>query len=228
MQNHASYARRIAARFLVVVLTAFGLAVSGLVLPAVLPADGSSEHEADKVARKVAKARGSAHQARAERDALQQFQENVEDYAELHTRQLAKLGPLEAPLAMPQALARAIQAKRARAVPGDIFEPEIQPILRRLIAEQLVGPGALSARKTILEGNPGEEEDSPAIELRVNAEYPLGAPRSTVPASVLVTLPPLPESLHYRFVGRDLILVDSVAQLIVDLLPAAMPDLAVP
>ena len=33
--------------------------------------------------------------------------------------------------------------------------------------------------------------------------------------------------LHYRFVRRDLILVDSVAQLIADILPAAAPDLAV-
>jgi hypothetical protein len=33
--------------------------------------------------------------------------------------------------------------------------------------------------------------------------------------------------LHYRFVERDLILVDSVAQLIVDILPAAAPDLAI-
>jgi len=57
--------------------------------------------------------------------------------------------------------------------------------------------------------------------------YPLDAPRSTVPPSLLLTLPPLPSSLHYRFVRRDLILVDSVAQLVVDILPAAAPDLAV-
>ena len=58
------------------------------------------------------------------------------------------------------------------------------------------------------------------------ARWRSGWPRSTVPPSVLLTLPPLPPSLHYRFVGRDLILVDSVAQLVVDLLPAAAPDLA--
>jgi len=63
--------------------------------------------------------------------------------------------------------------------------------------------------------------------VRVNAEYPPGAPRSTVPPSVLLTLPPLPACLHYRFVDRDLVLVDSVAQLIVDFLPAAVPDLAI-
>jgi hypothetical protein len=36
-------------------------------------------------------------------------------------------------------------------------------------------------------------------------------------------LPPLPECLHYRFVGRDLLLVDSVAQIIVDILRNAAP-----
>ena len=44
---------------------------------------------------------------------------------------------------------------------------------------------------------------------------------------MLLTLPPLPACLHYRFVDRDLVLVDSVAQLIVDFLPAAVPDLAI-
>ena len=60
----------------------------------------------------------------------------------------------------------------------------------------------------------------------VNVEYPVGSARSTVPPSVLLTLPPLPEALHYRFVGRDLLLVDSVAQLIVDFMPAAAPEVA--
>jgi hypothetical protein len=63
--------------------------------------------------------------------------------------------------------------------------------------------------------------------VKVNAVYAAGAPRSTVPPSVLATLPALPECLRYLFVGRDLILVDSVAQLIVDFLPAAAPDLTI-
>jgi len=105
---------------------------------------------------------------------------------------------------------------------------KIPPALfRRLIAEQLNGPDALAARKAVLEGNPGEEEDSVPVAVRINTEYPSGAPRSTVPPSLLLTLPTLPDCLHYRFVGRDLVLVDSVAQLIVDFLPAAAPDLAI-
>lgn len=60
---------------------------------------------------------------------------------------------------------------------------------------------------------------------KVNLAYPEGATRSTMPPSILLTLPTLPECLHYRFVGRDLLLVDSVAQNIVDVLTNAAPPL---
>ena len=59
--------------------------------------------------------------------------------------------------------------------------------------------------------------------VRVNGAYPSGASRSTVPPSLLLALPPLPPSLHYRFVGKDLILLDAVAQIIVDFVSAAAP-----
>ena len=223
MDDHASLARRGAARFLIGLLAALCLAVPVLAGPS----EGHDEKsEAAKVAKKVQKALGTAHQAEEEREALRHFQEDVADYADLHAKQLAKLGALE-PVAVQEALARAIEANRAKARPGDIFRPEVQPLFRRLIAEQLKGPDTLDARKAVVEGNPGLERESVPIVVRVNAVYPLDAPRSTVPPSVLLTLPPLPSSLHYRFVGRDLILLDSVAQLIVDVLPAAAPDLTI-
>jgi hypothetical protein len=219
MDDHASRARRSAVCFLIGPVAALCLAVPVLAGPGGRPDEKS---EAAKVAKKMQKALATSE----EREALRHFQEEVAEYAELHAKQLAKLGAQD-PLATQEALARAIEAKRAQAEPGDIFQPEIQPLFRRLIAEQLKGPDALDARKAVVEGNPGLEEESVPIVVRVNAVYPLDAPRSTVPPSLLLTLPPLPSSLHYRFVGRDLILVDSVAQLIVDVLPAAAPDLAV-
>jgi hypothetical protein len=227
MDDHASLGGFAGTRFLVGSLTALCLAVPVLASPRESP----EKKEADKVAKKVEKAAGTAHQVEAEREALRHFLEEVAEYAELHAKLVAKLG-LQAPaeatetVAAQQALARAIESKRAKAKPGDFFQPDVQPLFRRLIAEQLKGPDALAARKAVLEGNP-EEEDSVPVVVRVNAEYPPGAPRSTVPPSVLLTLPRLPAALHYRFVGRDLLLVDSVAQLIVDFLPAATPDLAV-
>ena len=230
MEDHASRARRpLLACFLIGPVAALFLAVPVLAGPGQKPEE---EKEAAKVAKKVEKALGRAHQAEEEREALRGFQEEVADYADLHEKKLAKLG-LRAPadsletVAAQKELAHAIAASRAKARLGDIFRPEVQPLFRRLIAEQLKGQDSLAARKAIVEGNPGQDEDSAPIVVHVNAEYPSGAPRSTVPPSVLMSLPPLPASLHYRFVGRDLILVDSVAQLVVDILPAAAPDLAI-
>jgi hypothetical protein len=177
---------------------------------------------AAKVAHKVGRARAPAHESEADRKALRHFGKGVAEYAVLHARQLAMLGGRES-VATQNDLARAIAVSRAKARPGDIFRPEVQRLFRRLIAEQLEGPDTLDARRAVAEGNPGDEEPAVEVVVRVNAVYPVGAARSTVPTSVLSTLPPLPLSLRYRFVGRDLVLVDTVAQLIVDFLPAAAP-----
>ena len=223
MNDDASLARPGAARFLIGPLAALLLAVPVLADPVQRPQE---KNDAAKVAKKLEKAVAKAHQAEKEHEALRRFREEVAEYADLHAKQLAKLGSRAEAVAGEKALAQAIEAKRDKARPGDIFRPEVQPLFRRLLAEQLKGPDTLDARKAVLDGNPAHEEDSVPVVLRVNAVYPAGAPRSTVPPSVLLTLPPLPACLHYRFVGRDLILVDSVAQLIVDVLPAAAPDLA--
>lgn len=230
MDSYASPPRRGAPRLLIGFLAALWLAVP---LPAGSAERVEEKDQAAKVAKKVEKARGAAHQAEEEREALRDFQKEVVDYAELHDKELAKLGLPVATnaseaVAAQKAFAHAIAERRAKARRGDIFGPDVEPLFRRLVAEQLRGPDALDARHAVLEGNPGQadEEASVPVVLRVNAEYPSGAPRSTVPPSVLMTLPPLPESLHYRFVGRDLVLVDSVAQLIVDFLPNAAPDLS--
>jgi hypothetical protein len=225
MDDPASLARRGAARFLIGPLALLCLAVPALASPCQTPQE---KIEAERVAKKVEKAETTAHQAEEEREALRHFQENVAEYAELHAKQLAKLGARKT-VATQAALAHAIAASRAKARPGDILRPEVQPLFRRLISEQLQGPDGLDARKALLEGNPGDDPSEPSVPVvvRVNAVYPPGAARSTVPPSVLLTLPPLPDCLHYRFVGRDLVLVDTLAQLIVDFLPAAAPDLGI-
>ena len=51
---------------------------------------------------------------------------------------------------------------------------------------------------------------------------------TTVPASVLLVLPSVPEALDYRFVGRDLILRDVEANLILDYILDATPPLPRP
>jgi hypothetical protein len=217
MSDHAPFTAGSAPRLLVCLVAALCL-----VVPAGTEDGPPGKSEAAKVATKMDKALTTARQAEDEREALRRFEDAVADYARLHADQLARLGVPES-VATQKALSQALAVRRAKAAPGDIFHPDVQPLFRRLIAEQLQGPDALDARHSIVQGNPGHEKVSVPVVVRVNAEYPLGAARSTVPPSVLATLPPLPSSLHYRFVGRDLILVDSVAQLIVDFLPAAAP-----
>jgi hypothetical protein len=176
-----------------------------------------------KVARKVEKAKAKAKEEGAEhdREALAHMKHKIDDYVELHRKEFARLGAKESAETQ-EKLAVAIVARRARARQGDVFLPEVQALLRQRLAEQLKGPDALAARKAVAEGNPGDEDPVP-VTVKVNGRYPLGASRSTVPASVLITLPVLPDCLHYRFVGRDLVLVDAVAQIIVDFLPGSAP-----
>jgi hypothetical protein len=198
-----------------------GLALLGLALPASPDPRAAAQTEAAKVAKKVEKARNTKHQDKEDVDAVAEFQKEVSRYAALHDRLIAKLSA-ERP-ATAADLAGALMAARAQAKPGDILVDDVQPLFKRLIAEQLTGPDALAARKALAEGNPDKVEDTVKVDVRVNAPYPSGAVHSTVPSSLLLTLPTLPACLHYRFVGRDLILVDSVAQLIVDYLKAATP-----
>jgi hypothetical protein len=211
MDDRVTCSRHGAACVLMGPIAVLCLVVSVVAAPRQSPEE---QNEAAKVAKKMEKALGMAREA----EALRHFEEEVADYAELHAKQVAKLGlrlPADAQgtVAAQKALAHAIATKRATARPGDIFRPEVQPLFRRLIAEQLQGPDGLDARKTVLEDD-AEDEAPVQVVVRVNAEYPPGAPRSTVPPSLLLTLPPLPACLHYRFVDRDLVLVDSVAQLI--------------
>jgi hypothetical protein len=57
----------------------------------------------------------------------------------------------------------------------------------------------------------------------VNDEYPKSIPLATVPPKLLAALPPLPHGLEYRFVGRRLILHDTLTNLVVDILENAIP-----
>jgi len=44
-----------------------------------------------------------------------------------------------------------------------------------------------------------------------------------VPPPVLLKMPQLPKELEYRFVGKNLVLLDSVANILVDFIPQAVP-----
>ena len=99
---------------------------------------------------------------------------------------------------------------------GNIFAPEIAALVKRRLAEAMSGPDGANNRAAIFDDAP------PAQKVIVMTEYPTGAPVATVPSEILKLMPVLPKELEYRFVGRDLILFDVSAYLMVDVIPEAI------
>ena len=134
------------------------------------------------------------------------------------------------PEAGPGPLAAEIRRQRRGAKQGDVFDREVQALFRRAVSEEIRDPLAVDTRQTLGEGNPeagrGVEHDRDIahrdIKLVVNGPYPAGGSFSTMPPRLLQRLPPLPPSIDYRFVGSDLVLVDTIASLVIDYLPSAV------
>jgi hypothetical protein len=117
------------------------------------------------------------------------------------------------------ALARKLAQARRGARQGDIFTGEVTRQFRRIIRGEFQGPEAQQLRKTIRP----EEPSKVIARLHVNDVYPESAELITTPPTLLSKLPQLPQELAYRIVGRDLVLKDTKAGLIVDLIPNAIP-----
>jgi hypothetical protein len=115
-------------------------------------------------------------------------------------------------------LADAIREARPAAKQGDIFTPDSSPEFLKVIRGTLQGSTAANARKTIRQGEPVT-----GVHLTVNGAYPEHLPRTTVPPTLLLRLPRLPDKLAYRIVGHDFVLQDTEARLVVDLIPGALP-----
>ena len=174
----------------------------------------------------------STYAERGESPEVPHFTAKVNEYTKLVDRLAKEVGKLpdkaepEAINAHKRALADAIRNARAGAKQGDIFVAAEQPQFRHIVRSETKGPDGKSARKTIVEDNPrkpasAQEDDhkTPPVRLAVNATYPDGAPRSTVPPTLLLRMPKIPETVEFRFVGKALVLYDARANLIVDFIP---------
>lgn len=115
-----------------------------------------------------------------------------------------------------KALADEIRVQRAGAQQGEVFSPAAAKEIGIIVAEDFKGR-PLRDQKAILVEVPVKQP--PAI----NTDYPTALPLATVPPSLLLKLPTLPEELEYRFLGRHLILRDIKANLIVDFIPDVVP-----
>lgn len=114
-------------------------------------------------------------------------------------------------------LGKRIALARATAKPGDFIGKDLEPYVRAAIKKDWANRPA-DARQAVGEDLP------PNSVAKINAAYPKDQPLSTVPASLLAALPPLPEGLEYRLVRRHLIVRDVTANLVVEVLPNVLPQ----
>jgi hypothetical protein len=187
------------------------LAIPTLVLPLVLAPPADCQHER------------FGNPAQDER-ALAMFDLAVEDYAALH-RRLERVWPPEALFTNPEqremeaeGLRTALRDARPLAKPGGIFTPEVADVFRVRIASA-IRDGEYNL--DVVAWPAGEGEDAGAWIPEVNQPIPWGV--SAVRWPSLAMLPSLPTELAYRFIGRDLVLVDLHANLVVDVLELALP-----
>jgi hypothetical protein len=155
---------------------------------------------------------------------FKEFTVRMEGYLTLHKSIEKKLPALKNKEELPemiaahqQALARMIREARPQAKRGDIFTPAAREAFRHVIRSVFPDPQT-AARATKRQRDTARE-----VRLRVNGIYPDAVAETTFPPVLLQELPTLPDELAYRIVGRDLILVDAKANLVVDLLHEALP-----
>jgi hypothetical protein len=177
-------------------------------------------------------------------EVLRKFQHEVEEYVELH-QELLKRVPNVTPSATAaemdahsKKMADAIRAERRDAKQGDIFKPRVAAAFVEAIRKELSGPAGAAMLQELRSGNPRVEgtprQSDPSREVRrnvalaVNLAYPDGVPSSSVPSSLLLALPRLPEQVKYGFVGRALILRETEADLILDFIRDVVPDPSLP
>jgi len=169
-------------------------------------------------------AMAAAQEMDGRRGALQLFDQRVAAYAELHRRVGAAFPPV-APSADLQmiawrrvSLAAAITAERRDAQPGDIFDPWVAMAVRDIITNALI-----DVDQQLMLADLYEDCEMPAgYRPRVNAEYPDWASHA-MPPVLLSALPVLPAGIAYRLIDRDLLLWDIDADVIIDVLPDALP-----
>jgi len=162
----------------------------------------------------------------ADAQALATMNDRLREYADLrieHERSLPALPTEATPEQIDKnqrALERLMREARATAKPGDIFTPEARPVITRLLATVFGGPDGKQLKASIMDEN---TVDPAVLKLTVNSRYPDSVPLTTIPPQVLQTLPKLSENLEYRFIGDWLILLDTHAHVIADVIDNALP-----
>jgi hypothetical protein len=158
-----------------------------------------------------------------EKQAIKVFEGEVQEYVKLRNQvkdkipKLSKDATPEQIHAFMTSFQNATRAARFGAKVGEIFKPEVSAHIRATLKAHFRGDDRIELRKTIFEA------ENETIPLRVNYPYPQSKEFTEMPATLLLKLPQLPKELRYRFVGRNMLLVDRENNLIVDYMVDALP-----
>ncbi len=156
---------------------------------------------------------------------LRTFDREVDRYVRLHRRLQRELPPEhmytddEDMSVAIDALHDALVDARPYAQAGALFTPAVAELLTRRIELAIAATG-LKPEAALLAMKHGYQPAIPA--LRVNDRF-TGVRHVRVWPALLAVLPTLPTELAYRFVGRDLVIVDLHADHVVDILKNALP-----
>lgn len=152
-------------------------------------------------------ASSASQEAYADAAAIIQFQRSVDSYAFQHRQVQRRLGVA----ADQKGMAAAMRAARPSAADGDFFTQLIAAAFHARISTALRTQGCKTATL----------DSSASYEVpRVGA---LAIGMRPVPGCLLGVLPHLPEELEYRATGVVLVLVDTHANTVVDVLHGAFP-----
>jgi chorismate mutase len=154
---------------------------------------------------------------------VKDFESRISAYMELHNKEAGAKKSTDSAEKLAQQheeISKKIRAARADAKQGNIFSPEIADYFRRQIAATLAGHDGSKIKTSLHHAEPVQ-----GINVQVNGKYPEKIPLQSTPPTLLLNLPRLPRELQYRIVNRDLLLYDPGADLIVDLIPDAIPTL---
>lgn len=160
----------------------------------------------------------------ADKETIKRFDQRVKQYVSLRSSLKAKAPKLskdstpEQIQAAETALSAALRTSRAGAKPSDIFTPDIAQYIRATLKREFRPDEKREIRKVAL-----DKETNIPVTLKVNYPYPDPKEFVEMPATLLLKLPQLPKEVKYRYVNRNLILIDTDNNLIVDYMIDALP-----
>ena len=154
---------------------------------------------------------------------LKNYDKAIKQYVTLRESVRKKLPPLskdstpEQISAYQKQFEAALRAQRGYAKQGYMFTPPVAKYVRELVRKEFKGTDRVEVREAILEA------DTAGVPLKVNYPYPETKELTQIPPTLLLTLPPLPKEVKYRFIQRNLLLVDTDNGLIIDYMTNALP-----